>query len=188
VNTHPGALGIGVLACFVMATCGPSRVTDEDLRPPSEEQPRPSRKPASPPETPIERVEPRSSGGGAPAGAPLAYEIQRADLERVLRRGPGAFLGQVQIEPAFDANRRFAGFRIKTLMLGNKEIPTDLVRIGDVVMRINGRRLARPEDLFDIWQALYKADELRLEGRRGADPFNVRYQISPPAKPPEPPK
>jgi hypothetical protein len=164
----------GLLACLIgLLACAPARVTDDDLRPESDL--------ARPRAEASGRVEPLAAPPPDPQEPAMPPDvIRRPDLDRVARKGPGAFLAQVQLEPAFDASRRFGGFRIRTLLHEDKPIPTSLVRVGDVVRRVNGRRIDRPEDLFEVWKTLRAADEIVVEGLRDGQAFQARFPVWPP--------
>ncbi|MFO8071195.1 MAG: hypothetical protein R6V85_04895 [Polyangia bacterium] len=102
--------------------------------------------------------------------------IRRAELDEVLDSGPAALLARVRTEPSF-RNGRFAGFRIIGFPGGAPE-RLDL-RKGDVVVRVNGRSIERPEHYFDVFEALRKAKTLRFELLRDGQPLELIYPIVP---------
>src|SRR5438067_1322839 len=99
--------------------------------------------------------------------------IPRAELVRVLDAGPGAFLQHVDTQPRFVAGR-FHGWRLVTFFPGDARFAAGPLRAGDVVTRVNGRVLERPEQLMQVWQALRSGKELTVEVERSGAPRTLR--------------
>jgi type II secretory pathway component PulC len=102
--------------------------------------------------------------------------IRRAELDEVLDAGPAALLARVRTEPFF-RNGRFVGFRIIGFPGGAPE-HLDLRR-GDVVVRVNGRSIERPEHYFDVFETLRRASKLRFELLRNGRQLELIYPIAP---------
>ena len=106
----------------------------------------------------------------APSGT-----IARADLVRVLDTGPAQVLALVDLEPVRE-DGRFVGFSIAEF---RAEAPGPLgLRVGDVVVSVNGRKIERPEHYFEIFQELRVASELRFEILREGAPRALSYPIT----------
>lgn len=130
---------------------------------------RPARQPAvsaaPPPVTPI-------------ADAAGQATIARAELDAVLDGGLGRFLGRVETEPAREAGR-FVGFRI--VALEGRLVVNDLadrgLRPGDVVVRVNGQIIERPEQALTVWEGLRVASTLAIEYLRAGQRREARFEI-----------
>lgn len=110
--------------------------------------------------------------------APAPGTIARADLLAVLDAGPGRFLAHVDVSPVFRGGA-FAGWRIERFAPIDARLRGAPVRPGDVIVQVNGRPIARPEQLQRVWDDLRLADELVIDGERGGAPFRIRYRIDP---------
>jgi type II secretory pathway component PulC len=109
-----------------------------------------------------------------PAVPSSAEGISREDLDRALAAGPAALLAEVRTEPVFEQGR-FVGFKIAAFV---NEPPTVIdLRVNDVILSVNGRKVERPEDYFEVFRALEKADELSFEVLRGGEKKTLRYPI-----------
>ena len=101
-----------------------------------------------------------------PKAAPKTGTVLRNDLRRAIADGPGAFLAHVELEeqPAFK-DGRFYGFRIAKLVPASYRAGIDL-QPGDVVAKVNGLPLEKPDHAVAIMRALDKAKEIRVEVER----------------------
>jgi type II secretory pathway component PulC len=105
-----------------------------------------------------------------------AHAILRAELTRVLDGAPGRFLARIDSEPRF-RDGRFHGWRLRAFFPGDPRFARVDLRPGDVVVRVNGQRLERPDDLFAVWTALRTARELVVELERDGAPRTLRWTI-----------
>ncbi|MCP4679479.1 MAG: hypothetical protein GY854_29110 [Deltaproteobacteria bacterium] len=100
--------------------------------------------------------------------------ILRSDLDEVLVEGPAGILGRALTEPVFK-DGRFQGFRITAFPRGD---PTAIdLRVGDVILKVNGRSVERPENYYDIFQELKVATELRFELQRDGAAQTLVYPV-----------
>ncbi len=126
---------------------------------------------APPPERPrVERrVDPRPPVVNSPG------TIQRAALDEMLARGPGAFLSKVAVEPNL-VEGQFVGFRVTELrdeaLFGGVDLQP-----GDTILAVNGHAIERPEQAFEVWSALRVASELTVDVMRDGAPRQLRYPI-----------
>ncbi|MEM8606282.1 MAG: hypothetical protein AAGF92_04225 [Myxococcota bacterium] len=102
--------------------------------------------------------------------------IKRYELDEVLDRGLGSYLQNIETEPAFDQGR-FVGFRIVKLFPGDLTYASLDLRPGDVVTRVNGRSISRPEQASAVWEALRTASDLTVEYKRGDTDHTMRFAI-----------
>ena len=113
----------------------------------------------------------------APAAEPgcPGDAITRADLKAVLDAGPAQLLALVETRPRHRSGR-FAGFEIMAFTSGAPP-SCPALELGDVVTRINGRVIERPEHYFEVFQALRTAGELKIEIIRAGEPITLKYAI-----------
>lgn len=117
---------------------------------------------APPPSSPAGEV-------SAPPAAPRAKatQLSRSGVKRVVSGGFGRFLQGVEVDdrPAF-RDGKFLGFRL-TELRGDLEA-CDLQR-GDVITRVNGRAIERPEEAQAVFLALVTAKELVVDYERAGE-------------------
>jgi len=154
-----------------LVSCGPkvapkATVFDEDLESKSEAPPPPASVEAPRPEAP--------PGKGLRSGT-----IERAKLLAVLDAGPGKFLRQLEITPRM-IGQRFVGWQLVQLLdKSGPLIDVDLIP-GDVLLAVNGKPLARPDQLQGVWDSLRNANELRAQLWRGDNKLELQFAIEPP--------
>ncbi len=113
-----------------------------------------------------------------------AGTIARAKVDDAIKAGPGMFLQHVVLadDPVM-VDGQFHGFRIKELR-GDMWKGVDL-RPGDVVTRVNGFAIERPEQAVEAFHSLSVASELRVAYDRDGAPHELRYAIVDPLPPPQ---
>lgn len=119
----------------------------------------------------------------APPPEPAEEEHAPAVLTRqVLRdaagRGLGRFLAQVDVSPVV-ANGRFAGFRLNGAVHLRRwrRAGMDLLP-GDIIVRVNGHDIDRPERAAACLEALRDASDLRIDLVRRGTPMTVHADVS----------
>jgi type II secretory pathway component PulC len=112
----------------------------------------------------------------APAPASAGGSIARAALLSVLDQSPGAFLQHVDITPRFSGGR-FAGWRVVSFFPGDARFAGVDLQAGDVVRRINGLPVEKPEELMVAWQALRNAPALEVTLERNGAERVLRWPI-----------
>ena len=100
--------------------------------------------------------------------------LPRADVDRVvLANGPPWILSRVPVEEVIK-DGKFVGWRV----LG---LPPDWAALdlkpGDVVTRVNGMSLERPEDLWSAWTSLVVASDLKIAYEREGAPRELTFHI-----------
>jgi hypothetical protein len=167
--------GLLALAVLVPAACGPKvatapRAFDDDLDPRTE----PAAAPAAPRAV---AGEPRAV---APTGKGLRTgTIARARLIAVLDAGTGTFLRQLEVAPRM-AGDRFVGWQLVQLLDRSGPLHDVDLAPGDVLLAVNGRPVARPEQLQALWDSLRTANEVTAQLRRGDQALELRFTIQPP--------
>jgi type II secretory pathway component PulC len=154
---HPAAIaGLGLLVCMVAGCAGTAKSPSTGAPPATATRPSPA----------ADRLPAFTDRRRATA----PDEIARAELQRYLDDGPQDFIQHVQVRPTFRAGK-FAGWRI----LGYTG--PGPIKIGDVVTRINGAPIERPEEFMRVWGGLKQRSTLLVELIRNGRPLSVRYRI-----------
>jgi type II secretory pathway component PulC len=103
--------------------------------------------------------------------------IARAELARVLDAAPGYFLQHVESEARFRQGR-FQGWRLITFFNGDPRFTSVDIRPGDVILRVNGNTVERPEYLMQVWESLRTARELTVDVERDGQVRRLRWTIA----------
>lgn len=99
--------------------------------------------------------------------------VTRAEFRKLIEAGPGALLAQVRVKP-YATGGHFTGWEIVALAPPLDRGP---LRPGDVVARINGRVIERPDQLADLWTTLGATSELVFDVLRGGVERELRVRI-----------
>jgi hypothetical protein len=109
--------------------------------------------------------------------APVVHgAIRRADLLPVLDAGLGRFLQGVETEASL-VDGRFVGFRLVSLYPDDPRFRGIDLAPGDVVVRVNGMSVERPEQAFQVWDGLRVASQLLIEYLREGERREIRFDI-----------
>jgi len=115
-----------------------------------------------------------SAPGADAATSPRDGQIARADLNRVLDAGPGAFLARAEVKARLQKGQ-FRGWQV----VRSPYTKIDIVP-GDVLLSINGRTLEHPVDLERLWRDLRAANKIDVDVDRGGRKFALRFSVVPP--------
>jgi type II secretory pathway component PulC len=114
-----------------------------------------------------------------PDASPLPPNtLRRSAVLDAVARGPAVFLQRVELDdrPVFDAGQ-FHGFRIAALR-GDPSFWRGVdIRPGDVVTRVNGLVIQRPDDASMAMQTLEVASELVVDFDREGQPHELKFAI-----------
>jgi hypothetical protein len=115
----------------------------------------------------------------APPGKGLrSGTIARDKLLAVLDAGPGTFLRQFEVAAKLSANR-FVGWELVQLVSPQSPLyDVDLVP-GDVLLTINGKAIARPDQLQSVWDGLRTADQVTAQLWRGQTKLTLEFAVEP---------
>jgi type II secretory pathway component PulC len=126
---------------------------------------------------------PDPSAAAAPsAPAPVVADTRERRLKRsvihaVVAQGLGAFLQHVELDGApVRVAGKFRGFRIAALRDAQLWSGVDL-QPGDVITRVNGFPIERPEQAQTAFESLEVAGELRVSYERDGEPRELVYPI-----------
>ncbi|MCB9547745.1 MAG: hypothetical protein H6706_18110 [Myxococcales bacterium] len=111
-------------------------------------------------------------------GVIVAGAITRGDLEAVVAAGAQRFIASLQVVPVMDG-RRFRGFQLAGVRPDSPLAGSENVRVGDVVVAVNGLPVERPDQFMKAWGGLKKAERIDVKLLRGAQPLVYRWTVSP---------
>lgn len=106
------------------------------------------------------------------------FLIKRADLEAALDAGPSWFIQQVAVE-AVVVGGRFRGFMLMSAFPNSYgDTPSWLpIQPGDIVQRVNGHRIERPDQFMKVWNDLATREELTVRVVRRNKPLLITWRI-----------
>ena len=164
-----------LLSLTLLAGCATTHAA-VDPGPPVAAQSTPEHEPAHEPEPAVSPTpEPSPEKATAPTGAGV---IPRAALNTVLSASPGFFLQHVDTKPRYRSGH-FAGWKLASFFPGDPRFQTVDLHAGDVVTRVNGSTVERPEQLLELWERLKTDKELVVDIERDGQPHTLRWTISP---------
>ena len=102
--------------------------------------------------------------------------LRRAAIVRVVDRGLGQWLSQVRVAPA-RSGRKFTGWEIRQLYPDDPCYRAVDLQAGDVVTRVNGASLEKPDQANQVFQGLRTAPGLDIELMRQGVPRRVSLAI-----------
>jgi type II secretory pathway component PulC len=108
---------------------------------------------------------------------PTPGAIPRAELTKVLDASPGYFLQRVQTEPRFSKGR-FAGWRVVSFFPGDARFAGVDLQAGDVITRVNGKPIEKPDQFMVVWGELRSSKELVVDVERAGAPRTLRWTIA----------
>ena len=106
-----------------------------------------------------------------------AFVIPRRTVAHALELGPAWFVSQLRVRPIVTRDERFFGFQLMTLFPGREDKSALPIREGDIVQRINGQSIERPEQFMAVWQSLATASHLSIQLMRGNQSLLVTWAI-----------
>lgn len=103
--------------------------------------------------------------------------LKRAAMARLLDAGLPRWLQGVEGDRAL-ANHRFQGWLVKSIY-PNDPCYRDLdLRAGDVVQKVNGKSIEKPEQAFDVAESLRSAPALTVDYLRDGKPHHLSIEIT----------
>jgi len=128
-----------------------------------------------PPPPPPDAVEP-----AAPVTCTMFVKpgvVRRSALVRLIDAGLPRWMQGVEGDRAL-ANRRFQGWLIKSMYPGDPCYQDIDLRRGDVVQKVNGKSIEKPEQAFDVAQSLRAASAIVVEFLRDGKPQRFTIAIA----------
>jgi S1-C subfamily serine protease len=110
-----------------------------------------------------------------PAGTESPYlgVIDRTGLAAIIEQGLGRVLARLHVSPVL-VQGKFQGFRVNAI---DPAWSAAGLLVNDVVLRLNGQPIERPEQAVVAFESLRVASELALELSRGGQKLSLRYRI-----------
>jgi S1-C subfamily serine protease len=164
-------IAASAVACApAVAPKGPSTYFDEDL--PSEHTATEAPTTATASTHPAARVDaPR--GKGTRSGT-----IDRGRLVAVLDGGPASFLRQIEVSARLQGDR-FIGWQLVQVLDREGALADVDVAPGDVLLAINGKPVAKPDQLQTLWDSLRTANQIVAELTRGDAKVELVFDVQP---------
>jgi hypothetical protein len=126
---------------------------------------------SSPPVAPQPAAPPEANPASAPTSpSPDVSSISRQVLRRVIGLGAQQFIRLIRVRASFRSGR-FFGWRV---IAYNGPGP---IRPGDIVRKVNGRPIERPDQFMAVWNTMGKVSELVVALHRSGKPTTLRYPI-----------
>ena len=142
---------------------------------------------AAPPPPPIpDEPPPVPVATRAPAPAPPSCTafvrpgvLRRSALQRTSRGTLGAWLhdGPVLVDPLME-KKRFRGWIIRTLYPNDPCYQLVDLRPGDVVLKVNGKSIERPEAADEVFRSVGSSPALEVDFLREGAPMKLTFQIA----------
>jgi type II secretory pathway component PulC len=128
--------------------------------------------------TPASPAAAATGSSGAPASAgDSSHSLRRSAVHAAEAQGLGAFLQHVELDDTpVRVGGKFHGFRIAALHDAKFWSGVDL-KPGDVVTRVNGFPIERPEQAQTAFESLEVASELRVAYERDGEPRELVVPI-----------
>jgi type II secretory pathway component PulC len=99
-------------------------------------------------------------------------------VNRTVRAGMGPWLhGGVVVDPAMQKGR-FRGWVVRSLYPRDPCYQEVDLRPGDVVLKVNGKGLERPEQASEVFESLSSAPALVVDFVRDGAPMKLTFQIA----------
>ena len=105
------------------------------------------------------------------------FVIPRRTIEHALELGPAWFVRQLSVRPIVTRDDRFFGFQLMALFPGREDKTALPIQTGDIVQRVNGQSIERPEQFMSVWQSLATASHLSIQLMRGDQSLLVTWVI-----------
>jgi S1-C subfamily serine protease len=103
--------------------------------------------------------------------------LRRAALVRLIEAGLPRWMQGVEGDRTL-ANHRFQGWLIKSLYPGDPCYHEIDLRPGDVVQKVNGKSIEKPDQAFDVVESLRTAPAIVVEFLRDGKPQRITLAIA----------
>jgi hypothetical protein len=105
-----------------------------------------------------------------------AGTIARARLIAELDRGVALLLREVPVKAQLSRGH-FVGWQLQALFAKRSDVKVAVLQAGDIVLRVNGASIERPEAFKEIFDSLRTARELTIEIERAGQLSTLHYAI-----------
>jgi hypothetical protein len=104
---------------------------------------------------------------------PYSGTINRAGLVTIVDQGLGRFLGRLKLAPVVQKGQ-FVGFGVTGIDPTWGDVG---LRPGDVILRVNGQPIERPEQAMSVFETLRVVSEIAVELTRDGVPATLRFRV-----------
>jgi S1-C subfamily serine protease len=105
--------------------------------------------------------------------SPYLGVLDREGLDALIDQGLGRLLGRLKVSPVLQRGQ-FQGFRVTGVDPAWKSAG---IAVDDVILRLNGQPIERPEQAQAAFESLRVASEISLDLTREGKPKKLRYRI-----------
>lgn len=166
-----GFVGCGALAaCATTGAPSPAAPGPPSADAPAQQAPESPALPEAAPAAKPQPTAPKTPGELTTVLPDGTLALRRPALTALVARGAGHFNALVDVRPTFRRGR-FYGWRVLSYHGPGKLDP------GDVVLRINGRSVERPDQFMSVWEELTARKDLVIEVDRRSRRETWRYPI-----------
>lgn len=102
--------------------------------------------------------------------------ITRRELLSFLEQGPRHALTLIEVQPAFQG-QKFVGYQVVGLSDDGESAFGDALHRGDVILTVNQKSIARPEDYMNVWQGLKKANRVSVTLLRAGEEIAMSWPV-----------
>lgn len=102
--------------------------------------------------------------------------VKRSALGRTLDAGLGTWLRGIDVEAKLERGH-FQGWLVRSLYDGDPCWADVDLRAGDIVTRINRRRIERPEQAQIVWTGLRASREIAVDYLRDGQPRTLKFLV-----------
>jgi len=116
-----------------------------------------------------------AAGTGYAAAVPPGT-IPRSALEDARAAGAGVFMTRVDMSDVREG-ARFVGWRVRPKPGGEALFGPGRLEPDDVVLRVNGLALGKPDEFMFAWETATAAREIRVELLRAGAPLTLSFEV-----------
>jgi len=104
------------------------------------------------------------------------YMIDRDDWNDAYAQGPSWVMQQIEVRPVVH-KERFFGFQILNLFPGRPASTPLALKVGDIIRRVNGQSIERPDQYMTLWEANRFATSLTVEILRDRRHLEITWAV-----------
>jgi general secretion pathway protein C len=109
------------------------------------------------------------------AAPPNISTVSRSDLNNIIKKGPANILAMVQMDSVKN-NGKFTGFKIISFRFNAASVLG--LKPGDVLLKVNGLAIETPDQYFEVFERLKKAEFVEFKILRDETPLTLKTEIS----------
>ncbi|MBN2802738.1 MAG: hypothetical protein JXR91_06565 [Deltaproteobacteria bacterium] len=101
--------------------------------------------------------------------------VSRFELDSIIKKGPANILAMVQMDSVKN-NGKFTGFKIVSFRFNAASVLG--LKPGDVLLKVNGLAIETPDQYFEVFERLKKAEFVEFKILRDETPLTLKTEIS----------